>query len=84
MRYNWKELNRQQKGTYCEYLAKMEFTLAGFQVYTSEVDDRGIDFVVRHEEAPFYEVQVKATGETANPFVYKDKFKKMKTLYCVV
>ena len=37
MRYNWKAFNRQQKGTYGEYFAKMEFTMYGFEVYTAEV-----------------------------------------------
>ena len=36
-------LNRMQKGTFGEYFAKMEFAMFGFEVYTSEVDDRGID-----------------------------------------
>jgi hypothetical protein len=44
----------------------MEFTLYGFDVYTAEVDDKGIDFVIRKErrrgtdiEFVYYDVQVK-------------------------
>jgi hypothetical protein len=36
-----------QLGRYAEYLAKMEFMLHGSDVFSSEVDDHGIDFVVR-------------------------------------
>ena len=38
----------------------MEFTLWGFSVFTSEVDDRGIDFVVRTNDSRHYDVQVKS------------------------
>lgn len=46
-RYTWSRLSSLQLGRYAEYFVKMEFTLYGFDVYTSEVDDRGIDFVIR-------------------------------------
>jgi hypothetical protein len=38
-----------QLGRYAEYYAKMEFASYGFEVYTSEVDDHGVDFVVKEE-----------------------------------
>ena len=57
MRYNWKKLNRQQVGTFSEYFVKMELTMYGFQVYTTEIDDRGIDFVTRHRKGPFLSIQ---------------------------
>ncbi len=43
-KYIWSSLNALQIGKYAEYYAKMEFTLYGFDVFTSEVDDKGIDF----------------------------------------
>ena len=46
-RYQWQALNNQQVGAYAEYFVKMEFTMHGFQVFTTEVDDRGVDFVIR-------------------------------------
>ena len=49
-KYNWDNLNRLQIGKYAEYYAKMEFTSYGFDVYTSEVDDKGIDFVIRNQK----------------------------------
>jgi hypothetical protein len=72
---NWNKLNRIQKGTFGEYYAKMEFTMFGAEVYTSEVDDRGIDFVCRFPNSGFYEVQVKTISDVNLQFVNKDKFK---------
>ncbi len=59
-RYEWSRLNPLQIGRYAEYLAKMEFTLFGFDVFGAEVDDKGIDFVVRRGADDFYDVQVKS------------------------
>jgi hypothetical protein len=56
MRYSWNALNRQQIGAFAEYFVKMELTMLGFQVYSTEVDDRGIDFVVRYEKGPFLSI----------------------------
>jgi hypothetical protein len=39
-RYKWSHLNKQQVGAYTEYFVKMELTMFGFQVYSTEVDDR--------------------------------------------
>lgn len=78
-RHAWSKLNKQQVGAYAEYYFKMEFTMAGFQVYSTEVDDRGIDFVVRHETGPFRQIQVKsaridALEPSAYVFMQKAKF----------
>ena len=63
----------------------MAFTLEGFEVYRTEYDDRGIDFVIRNEERKYFSVQVKAVGESANPFVYADKFETTSDfLFCAV
>ena len=47
MKTKWSNLNHLQLGKYSEYLVIMEFTRYGFDVYSAEVDDKGIDFVVR-------------------------------------
>ncbi len=77
-RHDWSRLNRIQLGKYAEYLAKMEFVLYGYDVYTSEVDDHGIDFVVRTQNGFHYDVQVKSfrlkTGTTPYIFMPKDRF----------
>ena len=74
MTEDWSNLNRLQLGAYAEYFVKMAFTRSGFQVYTSEVDDRGIDFVCRYARGHFCEVQVKSLRNTGYIFAQKDKF----------
>ncbi|MCP4166386.1 MAG: DUF4365 domain-containing protein [Chloroflexi bacterium] len=73
-KYDWKRLNHFQLGRFAEYYAKMEFTLYGFDIYTSEVDDRGIDFIVRKDEDLYYDVQVKSVRGLNYVFFRKDKF----------
>ena len=80
-RYDWGRLNRQQVGTFAEYFVKMEFTMYGFQVYTAEVDDRGIDFVVRYENNPFIEIQVKSVRDAKYIFLCKNNFTLRDDLY---
>lgn len=73
-RYLWKPLNKQQVGAYTEYFVKMELTMYGFQVYETEVDDRGIDFIARFQRGPFLEIQVKSLRSLGYVFVEKEKF----------
>ncbi|MEW5993797.1 MAG: DUF4365 domain-containing protein [Candidatus Zixiibacteriota bacterium] len=81
---SWSKLNRQQIGKYAEYFAKMEFTKAGFDVYTAEVDDKGIDFVVRRSEAVYYDIQVKSARKSAYVFMKKRLFIPRKNLYLML
>ena len=74
LKTSYKHLNTVQKGSFAEAYAKMAFTLEGFEVYTTEYDDRGVDFVIRNNDGIYFSVQVKAAGESVNPFVYAEKF----------
>lgn len=74
MRQQWSQLNKQQKGTFGEYVAKMEFAMYGFLVFTAEVDDRGIDFVVRNDSGQHYDVQVKTITGRNYTYVRQSKF----------
>src|SRR5579884_1657937 len=76
-KYDWTCLNTMQIGRYAEYFAKMEFTLYGFDVYSTEVDDHGIDFVVRRSESLYYDVQVKSSHPEKGGYIFfsKDKFR---------
>jgi hypothetical protein len=74
-RYHWSRLNSHQVGRFAEYFVKMEFALYAFEVYTAEVDDRGIDFVARHGSSGFYEVQVKSLRNAKYAFMPKAHFK---------
>jgi hypothetical protein len=80
-RYDWKKLNNQQVGTYTEYFVKMELTMYGFQVFTTEVDDRGIDFIARYEANPFMEIQVKSLRSMGYVFMQKTKFNLNDNMY---
>ena len=72
-KYNWNRSSHLQIGRYAEYFVKMEFTLFGFEVYTAEVDDRGVDFVIRKDDR-YYDVQVKSARGLNYIFFPKDKF----------
>jgi hypothetical protein len=84
LRYQWSKLTNQQVGAYAEYFVKMELTMYGFQVYETEVDDRGIDFIARFENGPFIEIQVKSTRSLNYIFAQKEKFILRENLYLVV
>jgi hypothetical protein len=70
----WEHLTSQQLGRYAEYFVKMQFVLRGFEVYSSEVDDRGIDFVLRYEPGHYWDVQVKSILRSEYLYMKKDKF----------
>lgn len=74
MRYQWSTLNRQQKGTFGEHFAKMEFAMYGFLVFSAEIDDRGIDFVARTDSGKHFDVQVKTITRRNYTYVKKSKF----------
>lgn len=46
----------------------------GLDVYTSEVDDHGVDFVVKDKNKRFREIQVKSLRGKGYVFVRKNKF----------
>ncbi|MFJ7887273.1 DUF4365 domain-containing protein [Lysinibacillus xylanilyticus] len=71
---DWTKLNSLQVGKYAEYFAKMEFASYGLEVYTAEVDDRGIDFIIKDKNGRFCEIQVKSLRSTGYVFMQKSKF----------
>ena len=73
-KWNWNRLSSMQIGRYGEYLAKMEMILMGFDVYSAEVDERGIDFVLRTEPDKYYDVQVKTAFKSNYIYFRKSKF----------
>lgn len=84
-KYQWAELNTQQLGAYAEYFVKMEFTMRGFQVFSPEVDDRGIDFITRFNKGSWFEIQVKSIRDSTNYiFLRKDKFELSSNLYAAI
>ena len=73
-RYDWGKLNSRQLGKYAEYFVKMEFTMHGLDIYTSEVDDKGIDFVARKDVNRYLEVQVKSLYKSKYTYFAKSAF----------
>ena len=71
--FKWSSLNRLQLGRYAEYLVMMEFTRLACSVFSSEVDDRGIDFVIRTQRRQYYEIQVKSSRDMNYVFLPKSK-----------
>lgn len=71
----WSELSSLQLGRYAEYYAKMEMTSYGFEVYTSEVDDHGVDFIAKRvHSSKYYEIQVKSIRNSGYVFLPKSKW----------
>ena len=83
-KYDWTRLSHLQLGRFAEYLAKMECTLYGLDVYTLEVDDKGIDFIIRKDTTVYYDMQVKAVRDLNYIFFHKDKFAPHPNLFAIV
>jgi hypothetical protein len=73
-RFNWKSLSGLQLGRFAEYFVKMEFTLYAADIYSPEIDDKGIDFIVRTGTNKYWEVQVKSLYKSQNFYMDKHKF----------
>jgi len=85
-KYDWEHLNHLQVGKYAEYLVKMELVRNGMDVYTSEVDDRGIDFVIRIDQGKYIDVQVKSIRKSKTSYIFfpKSSFKLRKDLMAAI
>lgn len=74
MNTDWEKLTPLQLGKFGEYYAKMEFASYGYDVYTSEVDDHGVDFIAKDKRTGiFYEVQVKSLYKSNYSYIDKRK-----------
>ena len=63
----------------------MEFASYGLDVYTSELDDHGIDFIVKDKKGIFNEIQVKSLRNKGYTFMQQEKFDlSNKSLYLVL
>ena len=80
----WKDLSPLQIGKYSEYLAKMEFILYGFDVYSPELEDKGIDSIVRKDDSSYFDIQVKAVRDFNYIYFQKSKFQIRENLYAFI
>lgn len=82
--YNWEPLNHLQVGRYGETFVKLELTRLGLDVYTSEVDDRGIDFVIRLNTSNYLDIQVKTVRGYNYIYARKSVFPDSPNLFLAV
>jgi hypothetical protein len=80
---NWKHLNHLQVGKYAEYLVKIALVSYGLDVYSSEVDDRGIDFV-KKDHRTYFDIKVKSIRGRNYIFLPKSKFIPRENLFAAV
>lgn len=69
-----------QTGRVGELLIKAKFIENGFDVFSTEVDDKGVDLVVKNEHGKYFDIQVKTSNQTY-VFMRKEVFKPCNNLY---
>jgi hypothetical protein len=83
-KYCWSKMSDLKLGRYAEHLTCMELLALNFDVYTVDVDDHGIDLIVRKDNGSFYEFQVKASRNLNYIFFRKAVFTPKDSLFGVV
>lgn len=63
-----------------ELLVIAKFIENGFDVFSTEVDDKGVDLVVKNELGKYFDIQVKTSNQTY-VFMRKEVFKPRTNLY---
>lgn len=58
-----------------EYWVKYILTMYGLDVYTTEIDNKGIDFVVRGKQDVYFDIQVKSIRYPTTSYVFITKEK---------
>jgi len=66
-----------------ELIGKAKFIEYGFDVYSTEVDDKGIDFIVCNKRREYFEIQVKTTNKNYM-FMKKEVFVPKDNLYLLL
>lgn len=72
--FDWSRMTSLQTGRFGELIAMTAFLRHAFDVYSTEVDERGVDFIARRPDGPFYEVQVKTLRALEYMFMRKSVF----------
>lgn len=76
LQWSREELTKQKLGAFCEYYAKMALTSYGMSIYSSEVDDHGIDFVAEGKKG-FLKFQVKSARKATSYIFMREKYFKI-------
>ena len=73
--FSYDHLSHLQIGQIGEYWVKIWLTLLGFDVFYTDVDDKGIDFIIRLDDNKHIDIQVKTVREnTGYTFVTKESW----------
>jgi len=74
--FNYDHLSHLQIGQIGEYWVKIWLTLLGFDVFYNDVDDKGIDFIIRLDDNKHIDIQVKTVRveNTGYTFVTKESW----------
>jgi hypothetical protein len=83
-RYDWHRLSRLQKDKYGEYFLKMELTLWGLDVFSSEIDSPGADFLVRIDPSVHHEIHARTIRGFQSAHFDKERFSPRKKLYAAI
>ena len=62
-------LSKAQLGKFSEYWVKLVMTMEGIDIYSAEVDEKGIDFIARVDSSRYIDVQVKSFRKNSS-YVY--------------
>jgi hypothetical protein len=74
--FTFDHLSHLQIGRIGEYWVKIWLTLFGYDTYHNDVDDKGIDFIIRLNNDKHIDIQVKTIREnTSYVFVTKESWK---------
>jgi hypothetical protein len=70
---SYEDYHHIQIGKIGEYWMKLCFSMLNLDVYTTEVDNKGIDFIVRLDDSNYIDIQVKTIRKSKTSYVYVDK-----------
>ena len=79
------DLNGLRLGRIGELYAKINFLKENFEVLSPEVDDRGVDLIVKHlKSKQYYKIQVKTIRKFSYIYMQKERFELAKDLFLYV
>jgi len=78
---DWSRMTHLQLGRHAELLVTLEFLRCGYEVYRAEVDERGIDLLVRTRDGGVFDIQVKSSRNLNYIFYRKESFPLRENVY---
>jgi hypothetical protein len=83
-RYDWHRLTRLQKDKFGEYTLKIELTLWGLDVFSSEIDTPGADLLVRIDPSMHLEIHARTVRGFRSINFDKERFSPRENLYAAI